>query len=61
MNQKENFMSASMKNKDEEGRIRMTRENNILIKIADILEKENLISIEERNRVVMMIRQEENT
>ena len=54
-------MSTSMKNKDEEGRIRMTRENNILIQIADILEKENLISIEERNRVVMMIRQEENT
>lgn len=38
----------------------MTNENNILLKLTDLLEKENLISVEEKNHVVMLIRQEGN-
>lgn len=39
----------------------MNAENNILLKLTDLLEREKLISAEERNRAVMLIRQEENT
>lgn len=53
-------MSALLPNKDvEERKIRMSSEKNILLKLTELLEKENLISAEEKNRAVMMIRQED--
>lgn len=45
----------------EEGRIKMDNERSILLKLTDLLEREKLISVEERNRAVMLICQEENT
>ena len=38
-----------------ERRIRMNAENSILLKLTEILEKENLINVEERNRMVNLI------
>lgn len=36
----------------------MNTENTILLKLTDFLQRENLISAEERNRVVALIEQE---
>ena len=35
----------------------MKTENSILLKLTEILEKENLINVEERNRMVSLIEQ----
>lgn len=37
----------------------MTNENSILLKLTEILEKENLISVHERNRVVELLEKKE--
>lgn len=39
----------------------MNAENSILLKLTEILEKENLIDVEERNRVVNLIEKGEIT
>ena len=41
-----------------ERRLAMNTENTILLKLTDFLQKENLISAEERNRAVALIEQE---
>ena len=39
----------------------MNTENSILLKLTEILEKENLINVEERNRAVNLITKGEIT
>ena len=39
----------------------MNAENSILLKLTEILEKENLINVEERNRMINLIEKGEIT
>lgn len=39
----------------------MNTENSILLKLTEILEKENLINVEERNRMINLIEKGEIT
>ena len=39
----------------------MNTENSILLKLTEILEKENLINVEERNRMIYLIEKGEIT
>ena len=44
-----------------ERRNSMNTENSILLKLTEILEKENLINVEERNRMINLIEKGEIT
>lgn len=46
-------------NVQKQRRVTMNTEHDILLKLTDFLEKEKLISVEERNRAVSLIEKED--